>query len=436
MQNLSYPLVISLLKKHLKATTEVKDIDLEKAFKGVLSKNISSLDSVLDNLKSSLIQELKKIIGNTQMTPYEAFKTLEIHKTTNLRYLLNLLLLLIFNTSTLKALRESKFPDIPQDIINALQNQINAENEKIIRTIEENGKIEEWINLTNSTNMSDIKHIHDIKQYKDKGITYYVKDSVKSRIYKILTSIENEGIREIFGSTFYHAMGVTDAAEAGVCVNSNNEAVKIFSKKVGEVNDKVISLGQLKKLIEKSQDDAELTEDQQAFKEIKGNHQKLKDFLEANHELKNAIIRAHAVSMLVGNRDLHNDNIMIVKKPDGELKCAPIDFGLSGHKVSQFIIGVASKLGCIEFNQKEMRTRDSLELFSKEEFKKELKEATKEFKQKKEDIQKRLYLLDSGLKARGVSTRSSVKYFLRNVEANVRAAERFCGMNQSHSMGI
>jgi len=57
----------------------------------------------------------------------------------------------------------------------------------------------------------------------------------------------------------------------------------------------------------------------------------LNELFKENPELKKKIMEFHAISFLMGNRDLHVNNIMIIEDKNKQLSCAPIDFGLSGH---------------------------------------------------------------------------------------------------------
>jgi hypothetical protein len=427
MQEINKTLAINVIKAHIKGKSNIDEIDLSAVFKELIGSQYNesvNLQSGINTLNDQLKEQLKKITqANPNISPIDAFNLLEAKDRSLIDYICYIFQQLFSSISILGALSHATFPQVPKEVIAGLNSQVEAKMDEIIRFLQEDG----ISGLQSKTNDRESAGKHDVRQYvaqKDNH-TFFVKDVVKSYMYKILTSIGNEGIREVFGSTFYHAMGVTNAAEAGVVVSSSsNKAVKIFSKKVGEVGDRVISLGQLKRLIEQEQSDA-LTEDQQAFKKIIGDHKNIGSFLDANPTLKQAIIDAHAVSMLAGNRDLHNDNIMIVMKHNGELQCAPIDFGLCGHNVSH--LSPLNKLGFIKFNGEEMRHRDSLDLFTREEYKKSLSEIVGKFRKQRSVVEGKFAVTFAALQDKGVRGDYRLEKFLGNVEKNVRQAERFCG---------
>lgn len=208
-------------------------------------------------------------------------------------------------------------------------------------------------------------------------------------------------------------MCLNNSAEVGIIKDTKNKAVKIFSKAVGEKDDKICSLGQLLQGWNSDQD------------QIDENKKKdnPRDWLNQNQELKQQIMKAHAVSMLIGNRDLKDDNIMIIKKSDGSLHCAPIDFGLSCHKVSTLRW---AKNKCMHFDTNNMRHENSLKFFNQDEYKSTLDEVVKSFRASETTILESIYRRTKVLTGVGFQ-KHQYATLIQNIQSNVREAEKICG---------
>ncbi len=214
-----------------------------------------------------------------------------------------------------------------------------------------------------------------------------------------IISIYNEGIREYFGAEFMREMGIKNAPKIELIRNNQGTIYKIVSYKVGSE-----SLGGQKKDVEAN----------------------TAILFRQNPNLKREIMKFHAISFLMGNRDLHVNNIMIQKDDNSmKLHCAPIDFGLSGHNMSiinkSIIGGIKSSTYKTRFDTNTLKHSDANLLFTDDEFKPVLRAVLQDFEANKEKILNKIF---HDCKALGVSNKE-IKTLKTNIKSNCELASNF-----------
>ena len=399
----------------LDGKTSVDDIKLKKLFGFKATK-----------LKNALKAKLQRIMNADQkLTLKDAFLKLHEEEKSWMNWFLRICSK-IFSLRAQEKLVIDIAQDLPQDMAKALKDAIDSEKNNIIKGISGNGYIN-GLSAVEEQAAPRGEAVHEVNKYKDdQGKLFFVKDvtyGFKGIMYRLFTGIGNEGIREAIGGAFYHAMGLNNSAEVGIIKDTSNKAIKIYSKAVGDEGDKICSLGQLLKGW--NFDGGKLDESQKIGKPAEWLNKP------ENSNLKKEIMKAHAVSMLIGNRDLKNDNIMIIKKLDGTLQCAPIDFGLSGHKISS----LRTIKGMIHFDTTLNRHKDSVTLFEQDEYKHVLKEVVEDFRVREKDILESVYKRCEALKDVGFQGHQ-YKTLIRNIQSNVRVAEQMCGIGAASGVSL
>jgi hypothetical protein len=261
---------------------------------------------------------------------------------------------------------------------------------------------------TNDTGAEVSKSAHTVGIFKKGDKTVFVKDigGIKAGFYGAITGVKNEGIRELFGAEFMREMGVTNAPQIEL-IEKKGKAKKIVSQKVGKEGDVVVSLGKqlgvpngLKRL---------RTKEKNKFSESAA------QFFEDSPVLKEQVMQIHAISYLMGNRDLHVNNIMVITDQEGKQSVAPIDFGLSGHdmKTVGFYVN--------RFNTENLRHSDTDILFTQQEYQSTFSSVLERFEKNKEGIMDRVLYQ---CRAAGASD-IEISGLRANIEANLIASKRF-----------
>lgn len=263
----------------------------------------------------------------------------------------------------------------------------------------------------NNTKAEVSKSANTVGVFKKGDKTVFIKDldTLKAGFYGSVTGVKNEGIRELFGAEFMRAMGIKNAPQIEL-IEQDGTTQKIVSHMVGNEGDTVASLGKtldapdgLKKLS---------VEDRQKVTE------KSKKFFEEYPGLKGEVMRLHAISYLMGNRDLHVNNIMIVTDKDTSQKSvAPIDFGLSGHDMKV----LDSWYYKTRFDTQNFRHSDADTLFNPKEYTGVLQQELAKFEANKESILDKIFYQ---CRAAGASDQE-ISGLKANIEANVIAAKKF-----------
>lgn len=244
----------------------------------------------------------------------------------------------------------------------------------------------------------------------DDAQQWYVKKVLeKDFIYDLITGVSNEGIREVMGAEFMKQMNLPGPTVKAV---TEGGAIKgVASRKVGDIDAKSVqTLGQYFE-----SQNLDTTE-------------KRKAFLDANPDLKKTIMRLCAANLIIGNRDGHINNIMIIENQDGSLSAAAIDFGLSCHKINNFSIATSSR----SFDLETMLHKSFNGLFDQAEYKAVMREEISKFNVNKEEITKHLKVQGLALKQYGFS-KHQFKTLISNIDANVQKASMFAGVQ---SLGI
>lgn len=254
------------------------------------------------------------------------------------------------------------------------------------------------------------RSIHEVKQYTKNEESYFVKgiynSGFKPMMYGKIIGISNEGLREVIGSAFMHEMGMTSAAQVNLIKDKNGVVNKIASKSVGQAGDKICTLGQYLK-----------------GWDFDGGKADTKNPKTLDENLKKQVIEVHAMSYLIGNRDAKNDNIMIVRNEKGELSVALIDFGLSCHDMS------SHSLRFSHFNKTHGRHRDSLPLFTQDEYKKGLQEVVNKFESKETIVMHKIKTICDAMKDLGMNKHAK-NSLIRNITSNVNRAKEMIGESQ------
>jgi hypothetical protein len=254
--------------------------------------------------------------------------------------------------------------------------------------------------------------VHSVYRYEDQKSSklFYVKDAEDKFLATQYTGIKSEAAREVAGSAFYHAMGLTNAAKVYINPSDN----KIVSEGVAKSH-------------EKSQTIDKFMEEQ---REIDQNYK-------LDNDLKRQLMESHAVAMLVGNRDAKDGNIMVVTDNDDKHRIAPIDFGLSfhdfaalnnagaaGNKLSSTIgsavVSAAKMFGGFQLNTNTMRHIDSEDYFDQEKFRVVLKKTLKDFEENKNEIFKKMYVTCEAL---GLSQQET-KTMMQTIKNNADTAKQ------------
>ncbi len=261
----------------------------------------------------------------------------------------------------------------------------------------------------NDTKTEVSKSANTVGIFRKGDKTVFIKDidSIKAGFYGAVTGVKNEGIRELFGAEFMRAMGIKNAPQIEL-IEQDGTTQKIVSHMVGNEGDTVENLGKtlgapdgLKNL--SVEDKQEVTE-------------KSKNFFTANPELKSEVMRLHAIGYLMGNRDLHVNNIMVII--DGDQKSvAPIDFGLSGHDMKV----LDSWYYRNRFDTQNLRHSDADTLFTPGEYKGVLQQELAKFEANKESILDKIFYQ---CRAAGASDQE-ISGLKANIESNVIAAKKF-----------
>jgi hypothetical protein len=239
---------------------------------------------------------------------------------------------------------------------------------------------------------------------------WYVKKVLeKDFIYGLITGVKNEGVREVIGATFMQKIGL--AAPQVKVITEGETVTGVASKKVGDIDAKSVrTLGQ--------------------FFEEQGleTQEARKQFLDANPGLKQEIMALCAANVLIGNRDGHINNVMIIEGQDGKLSAAAIDFGLSCHKINNFAIMSSGST----FDLGTMLHKSLNGLFDQDEYKAVMREEISKFNENKNEITKQLKVQGLALKQYGFS-KHQFKTLISNIDANVQKASMFAGVQ---SLGI
>lgn len=375
---------------------------------GIKIKEILDIESEeLENALKNKLTEIKN--ANPELSLSQAYEKLVADQSSWWQKFLNLLSRLLF-LEVQKPLIDQISEKLQDSYKIFLKDAISREKHTILQDIKDFSAVEE--------KDADLgKAVHEVKKYEKNGKLFFIKDvlhGLKGKIYTFFTGIDNEGTREVIGSTFYNKMGL-EAAEVGLIKNDDNQAVKIFSKQVGNQEDKICTLGQLLAgwdfENEKLDETQKITNPQEWLSK------------EENNDLKRQIIQSHALSFIIGNRDLKNDNIMIAKSSNGKLRAIPIDFSLSCNKMTSLRV----IRPFIHFNTGNMRHGDSLALFTQDEYKDTLKAVTNEYKSKEQEILQDLRLKCEALK--DVCFQSNqYRVLVQNIQSNAKEAEKFCGI--------
>jgi hypothetical protein len=255
------------------------------------------------------------------------------------------------------------------------------------------------------------KSANNVGVFKKGDKTVYIKgiDSIKAGFYGAVTGVKNEGIRELFGAEFMREMGITNAPKIEL-IEEKGTTKKIVSYKVGNEGDTVASLGSTLGAPEGLK---RLSADEKV--KVSG---KAKEFFDTNESLKEKVMELHAISYLIGNRDLHVNNIMVVTDQEGRQSVAPIDFGLSGHDMKV----LDSWYYKTRFDTANMRHSDADTLFEPGEYKSTFSSVLENFERNKESILGRVFYQ---CRAAGASD-TEISALRANIEANVIAGKKFC----------
>jgi hypothetical protein len=222
--------------------------------------------------------------------------------------------------------------------------------------------------------------------------------------------VKNEGVREVIGAEFMRKMGL--AAPQVKVITEGDEIKGVASKKVGDVDAKSVqTLGQ--------------------FFEEKGleTQEARKQFLDTNPVLKQEIMALCAANVLIGNRDGHINNVMIIEGQDGKLSAAGIDFGLSCHRINNFSVASSGST----FDLTTMLHKSFNGLFDMEEYKIAMAKEIDKFNGKKEEIRKHLKVQGMSLKEYGFNKHQFIN-LTANIEANVSRASVFAGLQSGKAI--
>ncbi len=130
-----------------------------------------------------------------------------------------------------------------------------------------------------------------------------------------------------------------------------------------------------------------------------------------------------AANVLIGNRDGHINNVMIIEGQDGKLSAAAIDFGLSCHKINNFAIMSSGST----FDLGTMLHKSLNGLFDQDEYKAVMREEISKFNENKNEITKQLKVQGLALKQYGFS-KHQFKTLISNIDANVQKTSMFAGV--------
>lgn len=382
--------VYNLLELHLKNIQDIDSISLNDVF----GFEVQSLEDLLKH-------KLRSADGNTLV------EKLHHIRDTEQTFLDNLISLLgrLFMIHQQEELLHDKIIALPEEFQKFLQQEISNEREKIQK------------------NISDLKaggqlgdggpSVHPVYKYEDQQSNqlFFVKDAEDKFLATQYTGIKSEAAREVAGSAFYHSMGFTDAAKVYKTDN------KIVSESVAKPNETAQTLDVF-------------------MQDQKANN---KDY-ELDNDLLKQLMEAHAVAMLVGNRDAKDGNIMVVTDEDGKHRIAPIDFGLSfhdfaalnnagaaGNKLSSAIgSGVASAgkmFGGFKLDTDTMRHIDSEDYFNQEKFRAVLQKTLKDFEKNKNEIFKKMYLTCEALELTKEETKTMIQTIKNNADTAKQISE-------------
>jgi hypothetical protein len=243
------------------------------------------------------------------------------------------------------------------------------------------------------------------------GQQWYIKKVLeKDFIYGLITGVKNEGVREVIGATFMQKMGL--AAPQVKVITEGETVTGVASKKVGDIDAKSVrTLGQFF--------------EEQGLK----TQEDRKQFLDANPGLKQEIMSLCAANVLIGNRDGHINNVMIIEGRDGKLSAAGIDFGLSCHKINNFAVMSSGST----FDIKTMLHQSFNGLFDMKEYKAAMASEIEKFNEKKDEIRQHLKVQGLSLKKYGFD-KHQFKNLTANIQANVLRASVFAGLQSGKAI--
>jgi hypothetical protein len=369
-----------------KALEESKSLNSQELF-GIKDGNI---DTILETLETNIENRRDK---NPKLNNQDAFK--EICKTSWWSIILDFLGVCLTVDSQIKNVKNK----IIQKILESRKEQITRKIKDFTLKNEQNAQVESANSPKQYTdNDDDEVFIKDINSLK----------SLKGLFYNKITGIKSEGIREYFGAEFMKAMGV-QAPKTQLILNDKGDATKVASYSVGTQ-----TLSTYIGIQRESVDSESLNK----IQEFKSNHP----------YLIKQIIKLHAISFLMGNRDLHMDNIIISEDGRGDLNAVPIDFGLCAHDMSV----VGKPIGGInlgvniygsKFNVAALRHRDANHLFDDQAFEDELKKVVEQFKNQQHKMLDKIFYDCATLGA----SDAEINTLRKNIDNNVKLATNFIG---------
>ncbi len=349
----------------------------------------------IDKLQKKLKSEIKKELdANSNLSPSDAFE--KIKQTTWWQQILEFL--------GLSVKIESQLQNISPKTI---QKVLKARKSELMKKIDDFEKVEKKVDIAQSA------HVVNEMQTKN-GKTVFIKgvdlESIKAGFTRNIIGVRNEGIREYFGAEFMREMGIQNTPKIELIPDERGKVTRIVSHKVGDDGDAVTELG---KKLGAPEGTKHMTSEEKA-----GVQKQATQLFAENEELKEKIMEFHAISFLMGNRDLHLNNIMIIEGKDRKLSCAPIDFGLSGHNFNSTITS-AFVASLTRFDTSSLKHSDANLLFTDAEYKPVLERVVKEYEKKAEKIQDKIFY---DCKALGASD-AEVQTLKASIAGNVALAK-------------